>query len=110
MKRANTLRLPAILILGIGVLMLTVMSVPTFAWQSNEEGASEQEKQGYPVIVDGYVIFRVHQNLGVASAQERAARMSAGLQHQLQFAGTGTGRRPAHVSHHRLRRPMAHHS
>ena len=62
------------------IILFNLASVPVFAWQSDQEGAPAQERHGYPVIVDGYEIFRVHQNLGAASAQERAARISAGLE------------------------------
>ena len=60
--------------------MLAMASVPALAWQSDEESAPAQEKQGYPVVVDGYEIFRVHERLGAASAEERAQRISAPLE------------------------------
>ncbi len=66
--------------LAVPIILLNLVSLPAYAWQSDQEGAPVQEKQGYPVIVDGYEIFRVHQNLGAASAQERAVRISAALQ------------------------------
>jgi small-conductance mechanosensitive channel len=62
------------------VFLLSAVAAPSWAWQNYEESAPAQEKQGYPVIVGGYEVFRVHQNLGAASAQERAARISAGLE------------------------------
>jgi small-conductance mechanosensitive channel len=80
LKRANTLRPPAILMLAIGVVMLALLPLPALGWQSDEESASAQQQQGYPVIVDGYEVFRVRQNLGAASAERRAQRISAALE------------------------------
>jgi small-conductance mechanosensitive channel len=48
---------------------------------SQDEGEAEAAApQGYPVIVDGYELFRIRQNLGAISAEERAQRISAGLE------------------------------
>ena len=60
--------------------MLALLPLPAVGWQSDEESAPAQEKQGYPVVVDGYEIFRVHERLGAASAEERAQRISAALE------------------------------
>ena len=54
--------------------------LPAFAWQNDQEGEPVQEIKGYPVMVDGYEMFRVHQNLGAASAEMRAERISAALE------------------------------
>ena len=60
--------------------MLVLLPLPAVGWQSDEESAPAQVKQGYPVVVDGYEIFRVHERLGAASAEERAQRISAALE------------------------------
>jgi hypothetical protein len=78
--RAKTLRLPAFLMPAICVVMLALLSLPAVGWQSEEESASAQQQQGYPVIVDGYEVFRVRQNLGAATAEQRAQRISAALE------------------------------
>ncbi len=62
------------------LFLFTLVALPTFAWQNDEESASAQRQQGYPVIVDGYEIFRIHQNLGAVTAEERAERISAALE------------------------------
>ena len=66
--------------LAIGIAMLALLPLPAVGWQSDEESASAQQQQGYPVIVDGYEVFRVRQNLGAASAEQRAQRISAALE------------------------------
>ena len=78
--RAKTLRLPAFLMPAICVVMLALLSLPAVGWQSEEESASAQQQQGYPVIVDGYEVFQVRQNLGAATAEQRAQRISAALE------------------------------
>ena len=65
---------------GALIIAVFLASLPAFAWQNEEESAPQEEKHGYPVVVDGYELFRIHQTLGAASAQERAARISAGLE------------------------------
>ncbi len=80
MKRVPRLRLPAILLVIAHILVLTVFSLPSLAWQDNEESATPEEQHGYPVVVDGYEIFRVRQNLGAVAAPERARRISAALE------------------------------
>ncbi|HEY4932487.1 MAG TPA: mechanosensitive ion channel family protein [Terriglobales bacterium] len=62
------------------VVMLALLSLPAVGWQSEEESASAQQQQGYPVIIDGYEVFRVRQNLGAATAEQRAQRISAALE------------------------------
>ncbi len=79
MKRLNHPS-SSLLLAAVIALILISTPLPLLAWQSDQEAASTQEKQGYPVIVDGYEVFRVHQNLGAASAPERAARISAVLE------------------------------
>jgi len=59
--------------------VLALMPVPSQAW-ADEESATVQEQQGYPVVVDGYEVFRVRQNLGAATAEQRAERISARLE------------------------------
>lgn len=80
MKRSQAFRRPAMLIVAAGVFMAALFPPRTVGWQSEEEGVSAKEKQGCPLIVDGYEIFRIHESLGAATPQERAARISAGLQ------------------------------
>jgi small-conductance mechanosensitive channel len=80
LKRTNILRLPAILISAIFVVMLALFPLPAVGWQSDDESASAQQQQGYPAIVDGYEVFRVRQNLGAATAEQRAQRISAALE------------------------------
>ena len=60
------------------ILFLT--SVAAFATQSDDESATAEEKQGYPVSVDGYELFRIHETLGAAPPQMRAERISAALE------------------------------
>jgi small-conductance mechanosensitive channel len=79
-KRRSELLLAAFVIMVVLCLVLNLASLSCFAWQSDQEGATAQQKQGYPVVVNGYEIFRVRQNLGAAPAQERAARISAALE------------------------------
>jgi len=62
------------------VFLLSLVAAPSWAWQNDEESVPAQQKQGYPVIVGGYEVFRVHQSLGAASAQERAERISGALE------------------------------
>ena len=62
------------------LLLLIVSNAPLFAWQDEQESEAASSTQGYPVIVDGYELFHVRQNLGAVSAEERARRISAGLQ------------------------------
>lgn len=80
MKRPNTSYLAPVLTLAALVFLVNLIALPSLAWQSDDESASAQQNQGYPVIVDGYEVFRVHQNLGAATAEERAERISAGLE------------------------------
>ena len=62
------------------LFVLNLVTLPAFAWQNEQESESAQPVQSYPVIVDGYELFRIRQNLGAVSAEERARRISAGLQ------------------------------
>jgi small-conductance mechanosensitive channel len=85
-RRASSVKRPtqshrSPLVTATAVLFLfTLVALPTFAWQNDEESASAQRQQGYPVIVDGYEVFRIHQNLGAVTAEERAERISAALE------------------------------
>ncbi len=79
-KRVLAFPLPAILLLVVHIVVLTLLALPSLAWQNNEESATPEEHHGYPVVVDGYEIFQVHQNLGAAAAPERARRISAALE------------------------------
>jgi small-conductance mechanosensitive channel len=78
-KRFKELLLAACFALPIQFLFIGLCSQGVLA-QNDQESVSAQEKQGYPVLVDGYQIYRVRQSLGAASAQERAARISAALE------------------------------
>ncbi len=62
------------------LFLIHLVVLPAFAWQNDQEGEPVQEVKGYPVMVDGYEMFRVHQTLGAASAQMRAERISAALE------------------------------
>lgn len=78
--RPNTSYLAPVMKLVAVVFLMNLIALPSLAWQSDEESASAQQQRGYPVIVDGYEIFRIRQNLGAVSAEERAQRISAGLE------------------------------
>ena len=78
MKRLSLHHRVYITILIAATSLLT--SVPTFAWQADNESATTEEKQGYPVSVDGYELFRIHQTLGAATPEMRAERISAALE------------------------------
>ena len=80
MKRVKAVRLTAILVLAIHTLMLPLFSISCMAWGSDEESTTAHERQGHPVMVDGYEIFRIRQDLGAATAQQRADRISAALE------------------------------
>ena len=78
MKRLNLRRRIAAASFVVSILFLT--SFPVLAWQTDKEEATAEEKQGYPVSVDGYELFRIHETLGAASPQLRAERISATLE------------------------------
>jgi small-conductance mechanosensitive channel len=61
------------------LFLCNLFALPSLAWQNEEESASAPA-QGYPVTVDGYEVFRIHQNLGAASAELRAQRISVALE------------------------------
>jgi small-conductance mechanosensitive channel len=77
-KRLNLRRRMSVVSFIVPILFLT--SFPVLAWQTDNESATAAEKQGYPVTVDGYELFRIHETLGAASAQLRAERISAALE------------------------------
>jgi len=77
-KRPNLRRRIAVASFVAPILFLT--SFPVLAWQTDNEEAAAVEKQGYPVSVDGYELFRIHETLGAASPQLRAERISATLE------------------------------
>jgi len=79
-KSARALRLSSILVTATHILMVALLAVPSLTQEKDQESATTQEQRGYPVAVDGYEIFRVHERLGAASAQERAQRISARLE------------------------------
>jgi small-conductance mechanosensitive channel len=79
-KRLKQHFLAPILAVATFALFSNLSSLPTFASEGDQESAPEQERQGYPVVVDGYELFRIHQNLGATSAEERAERISARLE------------------------------
>ena len=80
MKRPNTSYLAPLLKVAALLFILNLLSLPSWAWQNDQEGEPVQEVQGYPVMVDGYEMFRVHQTLGAATAQQRAERISEALE------------------------------
>ena len=79
MKRFIRCRLASLLMSATLLPLLFLPADRAFA-QGDHEGETAQVNQGYPVIVDGYELFRVRQNLGAVSVEERARRISAGLQ------------------------------
>src|SRR5271166_7210596 len=79
-KRLKEHRLMPLLAVVAQVFIFILASVPASAWQSDQESAPEQQNQGYPVMVAGYEVFRIHQPLGAALPQERAQRISARLE------------------------------
>src|SRR5271169_6603718 len=85
-RRESSVKLPnkpylaSLLKVAALLFLFNLVTLPAFAWQNDEESASAQQQQGYPVMVDGYEVFRVHQNLGATTAEERAQRISAGLE------------------------------
>ena len=78
MKRLSLHRRVWVTSFIVPVLFLT--SIPALASQADNESATAEEKQGYPVTVDGYELFRIHETLGAASPQMRAERISAALE------------------------------
>ncbi len=80
MKRPSTSYLAPLLKVVALLIILNLLSLPSWAWQNDQEGEPVQEVQGYPVMVDGYEMFRVHQTLGAASPQIRAERISEALE------------------------------
>ena len=79
MTRPKSSYLVPLIKVAMLLFLLNLVSLPSLAWQNDEESAPVQERQGYPVMVDGYEVFRVHQNLGAVTAEERAERISAAL-------------------------------
>ncbi|HVO64539.1 MAG TPA: mechanosensitive ion channel family protein [Terriglobales bacterium] len=80
MKRHACSRAVARIVSVAQIALLVSISLPLFAWQGEQESASVLGKPGYPVVVDGYVLFYVYEGLGAVSAEERAERISAGLE------------------------------
>jgi small-conductance mechanosensitive channel len=72
--------LPVLLLILSGLLCVLLLSTPALSADNESEGETAQVSQGYPVMVDGYELFRIRQNLGAVSAEERAHRISASLQ------------------------------
>jgi small-conductance mechanosensitive channel len=77
-KRLSLHRRVCITTLIVATFLLP--SFPAIASQTDNESATAEEKQGYPVIVDGYELFRIHETLGVAPPEVRAERISAALE------------------------------
>jgi len=77
-KRLNLRRRVSIASFVVPILFFT--SFPVLAWPSDQESATLEEKQGYPVRVGGYELFRIHETLGAASPQLRAERISSALE------------------------------
>jgi len=65
-KSARALRLSSILVTATHILMVALLAVPSLTQEKDQESATTQEQRGYPVAVDGYEIFRVHERLGAA--------------------------------------------
>ena len=80
MKRPNQHRLLSFLAAAALLILLNLVPPRALAWQNDQESEPEQQSHGYPVMVDGYEVFRIHQNLGAVSAEERAERISARLE------------------------------
>jgi small-conductance mechanosensitive channel len=79
-KRLNEHRLLSFLAVAALLILLNLVPPPALAWQNDQESEPEQQSHGYPVMVGGYEVFRIHQHLGAASAEERAERISARLE------------------------------
>jgi len=71
---------PLSVFVAVQLLQVLLVSTPSFGWQNEQEGETAQVYQGYPVVVDGYELFRVRQTLGAVSAEQRAQRISVALQ------------------------------
>ena len=78
MQRLSLYRRARVANFVVSILLLT--SFPALATQGDSESATAEEKQGYPVTVDGYDLFHIHETLGAASPQMRAERISAALE------------------------------
>src|SRR5271167_4791376 len=85
-RRESSVKLPnkpylaSLLKVAALLFLFNLITLPAFAWQNDEESAPVEEQRGYPVMVDGYEVFRVHQKLGAATAEQRAERISAALE------------------------------
>jgi small-conductance mechanosensitive channel len=77
-KRLNLRRRVSLASFFVVAILFT--SFPALAWQNDHESATTEEKQAYPVTVDGYELFRIRETLGAASPQLRAERISAALE------------------------------
>lgn len=76
----NTDRLSRLFV-SLSLTAALLMAVATRADAADPNQTPEaQVAVGYPVTVDGYPIFEVHETLGANPAAERAARISKGLQ------------------------------
>jgi small-conductance mechanosensitive channel len=73
-------RRPVLLLALAAQLCVFLLSVLPTSAQTESEGETAQANHGYPVMVDGYEIFRIRQSLGAVSAEERAQRISAALE------------------------------
>ena len=76
MKRLNLRRRIAVASFAVSIPHI----LPGLSVATRQEEATAEKKQGYPVSVDGYELFRVHETLGAASPQLRAERISATLE------------------------------
>jgi small-conductance mechanosensitive channel len=65
-----------LLVLLTGLLL----AAPAATAADPDQPAEAQVTESYPVVVDGYPIFPIHEFLGASPAPERAARISRGLQ------------------------------
>ena len=80
MLSVNTRRLSLAFVLPLlAVALLAVSAICADADDSNQT-AEAQVTASYPVTVDGYPIFEVHETVGANPAEERAARISKALQ------------------------------
>ena len=74
------IRSRSVLLPTFAALFFLLLSARPTSAQSESEGETAQASQGYPVMVDGYEIFRIRQSLGAVSAEDRANRISAALE------------------------------
>ena len=71
-------RKPSRVVCWLVVLAALLVALPHVyaATPAETELSSSNPPNGYPVMVDGYTVFFVHENMGAASAEQRAQRIA----------------------------------